>query len=36
VDGGDGFLVGGVESFKGLALDTLDELVVNEPGKVLV
>jgi hypothetical protein len=36
VNRGDGFLVGGVESFKGLALDTLDELVVNEPGKVLV
>jgi hypothetical protein len=36
VDRGDGLLVGGVESLKGLALDTLDELVVNEPGKVLV
>ena len=32
VDGGDDLLVSGVGSLEGLALDTLDELVVNEPG----
>lgn len=31
VDGGDNLLVGGVDGLEGLALDTLDELVVDEP-----
>jgi hypothetical protein len=33
VDGGDDLLVSGVDGLEGLALDTLDELVVDEPVK---
>lgn len=33
VDGGDDLLVGGVDGLEGLALDTLDELVVDEPAE---
>lgn len=33
VDGGDDLLVGGVDGLEGLALDTLDELVVDEPAR---
>jgi hypothetical protein len=31
VDGGNGLLVGGVDGLEGLAFDTFDELVVDEP-----
>jgi hypothetical protein len=33
VDGGDDLFVGGVDGLEGLALDTLDELVVDEPAE---
>lgn len=33
VDGGDDLFVGGVDGLEGLALDTLDELVVDEPAQ---